>query len=166
LFDHKEQVEDFLAEHKLDEQKWSKKLLHQLPPKINKSAFIILVLESAVNIEQHMINSDIILQKFSVLQTNQIAEDLTLMQFPFLDQLEAFYKFQDLITAWMDLSVPHIPNAASLGISSICSCEYMFFVEFLLFMICSLHVFLLSCKQGLHFISQMLLWIHWKVDYT
>jgi hypothetical protein len=166
LFGHKEQVEDCLAEHQLDEHNWSKKLLQQLSPEINKSAFTILVLESATNIEQHVINSDIILQQFSVLQTNQIAEDLTLMQFPFLDQLEVFYKFQDPIVAWMDSSFPQIPNAASFGISSICSCEYMFFVEFLLFMICSLHVFLLSYKQGLHFISQMLLWLHWKVDYT
>jgi hypothetical protein len=69
-----------------------------------------------------------------------------------LNQLEFHQELQYLVVVSVDLVFQRIPNAASFCIISIFSYEYMFFMEFLLFMIYSLHVFLLSCKQGLHFI--------------
>jgi hypothetical protein len=77
-----------------------------------------------------------------------------------LNQLEFHQELQDPVIMSMDLFFQRVLDAACFYIISFCSCEYIFFMVFLWFIIYSLHVFLLRCKKGLHFISQMLLWLH------
>jgi hypothetical protein len=81
-----------------------------------------------------------------------------------LNQVELCHVLQDPIATWMESSISRVPNVAYFSMTSICSCEYGLYMEFLLHMLCSFHAFNFM-QEGMS-INQFLVWLHWKFDYT
>jgi len=70
--------------------------------------------------------------------------------------------FYDPIANYMDLVFSKLPNVAIFTLTSICSYEYTFNMEFLFHLLCSFHIFI---QEGMS-INKILEWCYWKFVFT
>jgi hypothetical protein len=130
-------------------------------PRINELMSIISAPGLAKDIKQHM-SSYGAYEDHNFIDESSFTEEQDFL----LNQLEVFHDLQDPVAIWMDSLLTQVPNVATLGISLTCSSKCKFFLEILMKIFHSFCIFSKSFLQKVIFISQMLLWIHWKSDYT
>jgi hypothetical protein len=99
---------------------------------------------------------------YGLTNTTEIAGE----QFGFFHQLEFCHIIYDPVAVYMESVFPEVQNFAAFGIKANCSCKYGLPIHFLLQTSQFFYIFLFTCKEEDHLVSQMLSWLHWKFDVT
>ena len=92
--------------------------------------------------------------------------ELSRQQDCLLCRLKVCHVLQDPVAIWMDALLAQVSYVSVFGMLPFFSNKYQLLTNSLLHFLHLLQILFKNCLHKVIFISQMLLWLHWKVDYT